>query len=257
MTAVIVLLLILLVALFISRIATIALMATGMSRQYAKFQSRSAFTGAGFTTSEAEAVVSHPVRRRIVMALMLMGNAGIATVVATLLLGFTDADTSDQLIRSGVLIAGLVGIWLLAANQRLESAIRRAFVRVLRGNEDLLIHDYASLLHVGHDYTVGEIQVQEDDWMSGRTLAQMHLRDEGVIVLGIERGGEFLGTPHGDSLIKVGDTLILYGTFEALSDLDDRRKGISGELSHVDQVIEHHERARAERTEDKPDDESS
>lgn len=253
MTAVIVLLLILLVALFINRMATIALMSTGMSRQYAKFQSRSAFTGAGFTTSEAEAVVSHPVRRRIVMVLMLMGNAGIATVVATLLLGFTGAEASDQLLRSAVLIAGLVGIWLLSANQRLESVLRRAFVRLLRGNENLLIHDYASLLHVGHDYTVGEIRVQEDDWMDGRTLANMHLRDEGVIVLGIERGAEFIGTPNGDSRITAGDTLVLYGRFDALSDLDDRRKGMSGELSHVDQVVEHHERVRAERHEDYPD----
>ena len=70
MTAVLILLLILLVALLINRIATAALMSTGMSRQYAKFQARSAFTGVGFTTSEAEEVVSHPVRRRIVMILI-------------------------------------------------------------------------------------------------------------------------------------------------------------------------------------------
>lgn len=252
MTAVIVLLLILLVALLVNRIATVALMATGMSRQYAKFQSRSAFTGAGFTTSEAEQVVSHPVRRRIVMILMLLGNAGLATVVATLLLGFTGADASEQALRGGVLVGGLAGIWLLAANHRFETALRKAFVRILRGNEDLLVHDYASLLHIGRDYTIGEIQVQDGDWMANRTLARMHLRDEGVIVLGIERGVEFIGTPHGDSLIKAGDTLILYGTFNALSDLDDRTRGISGELSHVDRVVEHQERARAEREKDRP-----
>lgn len=246
MTAVIVLLLIVLVALLINRVATVALMATGMSRQYAKFQSRSAFTGVGFTTSEAEQVVSHPVRRRIVMILMLMGNAGIATVVATLLLGFTNADASQQVLRGAVLVGGLVAIWALAANQRFESALRRGFVRVLRGNGELLVHDYASLLHVGHDYTVGEMQVQQNDWMADRTLAGMHLRDEGVIVLGIERGGEFIGTPNGDSLIRAGDTLVLYGTFDALSDLDDRRRGISGELSHVDRVVEHRERTRTE-----------
>ena len=36
--------------------------ATGTSSELARFQARSAFTGVGFTTSEAESVVLHPVR---------------------------------------------------------------------------------------------------------------------------------------------------------------------------------------------------
>ena len=54
-------------SLFITRLATIALTYTGLSREAARFQARSAFTGTGFTTSEAERVVDHPVRRRIIM----------------------------------------------------------------------------------------------------------------------------------------------------------------------------------------------
>ena len=53
------------VSLLITRIATLALAATGLSTESAKFQARSAFSGAGFTTHEAENVVGHPVRRRI------------------------------------------------------------------------------------------------------------------------------------------------------------------------------------------------
>lgn len=49
---------------------------TGMSLDHARFQARSAFTGTGSTTSEAEAVVTHPARRRIVMALMLVSGPG-------------------------------------------------------------------------------------------------------------------------------------------------------------------------------------
>jgi Trk-type K+ transport system membrane component len=40
-------------SLFITRLATTALAATGLSWQAARFQARSAFTGTGFTTSEA------------------------------------------------------------------------------------------------------------------------------------------------------------------------------------------------------------
>ncbi len=247
MTAVLVLLLILLVALLINRIATAALMSTGMSRQYAKFQARSAFTGVGFTTSEAEEVVSHPVRRRIVMILMLIGNAGIATVVATLLLGFTGAEPGDQLLRTGVLIVGVAAIWLLAASQRMESALRRVFIKIFRGNENLAVHDYLGLLQIGRDYSVGELQVQSGDWLAGRSLAEAKLRDEGVVVLGVERNGEYHGAPDGDSRIEAGDTLVIYGRAKALRSIDDRSRGTGGELSHVDQVAEHRQRREEER----------
>src|SRR5687767_7500660 len=69
------------ISLLITRIASVALTVTGLSRQSARFQARSAFSGVGFTTSEAEDVVNHPVRRRIVMWLMLIGNAGLITIV--------------------------------------------------------------------------------------------------------------------------------------------------------------------------------
>lgn len=50
-------------SLTITRVATLVLAMTGLSWEAARFQARSAFTGTGFTTSEAESIVSHPVRR--------------------------------------------------------------------------------------------------------------------------------------------------------------------------------------------------
>ncbi len=41
-------------------------MMTGLSWDAASFQSYSAFFGVGFTTREAELVVNHPIRRRII-----------------------------------------------------------------------------------------------------------------------------------------------------------------------------------------------
>ncbi len=67
-------LLVIAVSLVITRVATVVLVASGMSRQHARFQSRSAFTGTGFTTSEAESVLNHPLRRKVVMLLMLLGT---------------------------------------------------------------------------------------------------------------------------------------------------------------------------------------
>ena len=75
----------------IVRIGAIALELTGMERAKARFQALSAFTGTGFTTREAEAVINHPRRRKIVTYLMILGNAGIVTVIATFVVSLRPA----------------------------------------------------------------------------------------------------------------------------------------------------------------------
>jgi len=84
--AILTLMIVLTLSLVVTRAATVALTATGMSREAARFQARSAFSGAGFTTTESESVVRHPVRRRIIMWLMLAGSAGIVAVIASVVL---------------------------------------------------------------------------------------------------------------------------------------------------------------------------
>lgn len=82
MIAAITLFLVVALSALITKVATIALMHTGLSTQSARFQARSAYTAAGFTTSESEKIMNHPVRRKIIFNLMLIGNAGIVTVMS-------------------------------------------------------------------------------------------------------------------------------------------------------------------------------
>ena len=105
-------------SLLITRIATEALTLTGLSRTCASFQARSAFTGAGFTTAESEAVVKHPVRRRIIMWLIFLGNAGIVTVISSLVLTFVSTSSvQNGLLRLLYLFLGLEILWLFATNR--------------------------------------------------------------------------------------------------------------------------------------------
>jgi Trk-type K+ transport system membrane component len=76
-------LLVVFLSFLIVRAAAIALMMTGMDEKRARFQALSAFSGTGFTTKEAEFVVNNPLRRRIISWLMILGNAGIVTVIVT------------------------------------------------------------------------------------------------------------------------------------------------------------------------------
>ena len=74
MIALVTLLIVVLVSIIAMRIGATALELTGLSSEIAIFQAHSAFSGVGFTTQEAESIVSHPVRRRIIRFLFLAGK---------------------------------------------------------------------------------------------------------------------------------------------------------------------------------------
>src|SRR5204863_2675004 len=106
MVALISVLVIVLLSVLITRVATVALALTGMSRESARFQARSALSGVGFTTSEAEAVVSHPVRRRIIQILMVLGSAGIVGGAASLIISFGGHTNDSQRVLRAAVLAG-------------------------------------------------------------------------------------------------------------------------------------------------------
>jgi len=58
------------ITLALGQLATGALIATGVPPEIAASQARSAFSGAGFTTTEEENVVNHRARRRIIATTM-------------------------------------------------------------------------------------------------------------------------------------------------------------------------------------------
>jgi hypothetical protein len=242
MIAILSLLFVVVLSLLIVRIATVALSLTGMSRELARFQARSAFTGSGFTTKESEQVMMHPIRRRIIMWLMLLGNAGIVTVISSLFLSLTSSDGSGTItdrvwFRILVLLLGLTGLSILTYSKWLDKKISRFIEYLLARYTDIEVRDYAGLLHLTGNYVVGEMTVREDDWLAGRKLMEMRLSEEGILVLGIERtDGTYIGAPRGHNTLEIGDVLLLYGQTEALENLDQRRTGSEGNWEHFKAV---------------------
>jgi hypothetical protein len=221
-------------SLLITHIASMALTMTGLSRDLAKFQARSAFTGVGFTTSEAEQVVAHPVRRRILMLLMLLGNAGIVTAISSLVLTFVGTtDPTGQLVRFGSIALGLGLIWVLSSSRWLNRVLSVLIHWALKHWTRLEVRDYSNLLHLVGDYQVSELKVDKEDWLANKPLSDLCLRDEGIAVLGIQRpNGHYLGAPNGETCIKPQDLLILYGRADNLSELDSREANLQGDAAH-------------------------
>ena len=226
-------------SLLITRIATEALTLTGLSRTSARFQARSAFTGTGFATAESEAIVKHPLRRRIIMWLMFLGNAGFITVISSLVLTFVSTSSAgDGLSRLLYLLIGIGVLWIIATNRNFNRILTRLVRKALRRWTDLDLQDYARLLHLKGEYKVIEIEVNEDNWLANKKLKELRLTDEGIAVLGIERQDRiYIGAPYGNTFIYPGDILIVYGRKAALVELDIRPEGIEGEKAHLKAVV--------------------
>ena len=94
--------------------------------------------------------------------------------------------------------------------------------------DDLEIRDYASLLHLSGDYAVAELVIEPQDWLANRKLREARLSAEGILVLGINKvDGTFLGAPRGQTQLRAGDILLLYGTRKRLRNLDEQRQVVS------------------------------
>lgn len=238
MLAILSLFLVLSLSLLITRIATIALTYTGMSRESARFQARSAFTGTGFTTSESENIVTHPVRRRIILMLMLFGNAGIAAVLTSLILTFLGEETGSIVTLKIVLvISSVVLLWVISSSHWVDRRLSKIIERMLSRYTRLEIRDYAGLLHLAGEYKISEMHVDPEGWLANQTLANLNLRDEGLLILGIERvSGEFIGTPNGETRLEEGDNIIIYGRDSTIAELSQRQPGISGDVVHFQEV---------------------
>ncbi len=234
MIAAITLFLVVALSALITRIATIALTYTGLSTQSARFQARSAYTGAGFTTSESEKIMNHPVRRKIIFNLMLVGNAGIVTVMSSLILTFILPNTlSSKLYGLGIVVVGMSLIWWAIKSKWVDRGLSKIIDRMLKKYTDLEIQDYAAVLHLKDDYRISEKKIEEDDWLANKTLLELDLRHEGITILGIDRKDtDYFGSPSGDFKLLPKDVVTVYGKAEGISSVYERKKDFIAEMQH-------------------------
>lgn len=225
-------------SLLIIRIGSIALEMTGLSPDVASFQATSAFSGAGYTTEEAEQAVATPGRRRTVKALIRIGSIGLLGAISSLVLSFTRSGGDD--LQNLAFILGGAGVIVLFAQSRWFNRLVTPFIeRALSRTTELEVTDYAQLLGLQSEYRVAEVDLDADDWLTEKTVAELDLPAEGVLILGIRRDDSYIGAPQPETETKPGDTLVLYGQRDRLQELSGRRRGDT--VARADAVEDHEE----------------
>jgi hypothetical protein len=157
--------------------------------------------------------------------------------MGTLLISF--AGGREKLSTIVVLAAGLIVLAVLATSRPVDAALTKVIRRALRRWTDLDVRDWAGLLELEGGYTVAELEVEESDWIAGRRLSDLTLRDEGIVVLGIHhQSGGYIGAPDGDAAIRPGDVLTVYGREDHVEELDRRAHDEEGDRAHERAVAE-------------------
>jgi hypothetical protein len=198
------------------RAASIALMMTGLDKYKARFQALSAFTGTGFTTKEAELVINHPQRRKLIRWLMIMGNANIVTVIVTATSSFAVSPGSQIPWNILILIIGILLIYSLAKyrgfTNKWEQFIEKKLIKS-PAFEESTIED---LLHFLKGYGLVKKIVLQGSPLNGKSLVETKLNEKGILALGIERDKAWIPTPKATEVIRNGDNLVVYGPLKIL-----------------------------------------
>ncbi|UCE19362.1 MAG: hypothetical protein JSV84_03175 [Gemmatimonadota bacterium] len=222
------------VSFLIVRAGAVAFKMTGMSWQHAKFQALSAFSGTGFTTKEAESVVNHPQRRKIATWLMIFGNAGIVSVIATSVVSMRSGGIFRTSLTIVIVALTIFIILRIASRRDFMKKLTQKIEEKLAEKTELKKVSIEEVLEQAEGYGVTRITVDDQFCERDKTLIEAHLKERDILVLSIERGEDIFPNPKATMKIQLGDTLTCFGKLEGMRQMVGSTKEQSDETFGAD-----------------------
>jgi hypothetical protein len=211
------LLIILTLSVIAVRVGAVALWLTGLPDYVARFQAQSAITTTGFTTPQASLVVDHPERRRIISVLMLIGNAGIVSVMATIILSYVDFEASVETMVEEVLwlAAAAAVFWVVGISAWADRLMTRCIhwcFRKRKRPETRRMGRMESLLLLPSGFQVAAITPGNEHKTVKEVLAKQRAAGRQATVLGVLHSDDtYISAPAEEEPILAGDRVLLYG----------------------------------------------
>ena len=175
--------------LFVLWFGSIALEATGMERRKARFQAMSALTSTGFSTREAEDVVSHPRRRLIAGWLMFLGSVGIILFLLIFLViivvGVKPAKPTSPVLIGILAIPPLVlmVLYWIGVLDKLATKIVNWMKRSAYFTAELSSRE---IIHQAGDYSVARLTIGRKAPEVGCKISDTSLAKHKITILAIE-----------------------------------------------------------------------
>ncbi|MFC1461002.1 cation:proton antiporter regulatory subunit [Verrucomicrobiota bacterium] len=223
---VLLLLVTIMVSFIIVRAGAIAFELTGLERSIAIFQALSCFSGTGFTTRESEAIVSHPQRRRIATILIVLGNVGLVTMIATfanslrpnIALGMLFKDFMPDFVPAlllpwvnlAVIAAAVFLIYRIFTRESVANWLRTKTRDRLIGRR-LIKQTHIVETLIGGEYGTARVHIGKESNLAGMSLDNLNVRQTGIVPLMIIRGDQNLPEPVFETPLEDSDTLVCFG----------------------------------------------
>jgi hypothetical protein len=204
---------------FFIEIFTMLFRITGMTRNKSRFQVITLFTNSGYTTQEAELIMSHHLRRKLANTTMLFGYILNVTVISVLVnIIMTLGNSQSQDVWKFVIFIGSAFILVTVISKvkfidrLLQSFIKKIAVKFIYGKKKNVIevldnYDQNSIAEVHIDY----LPVLCD---------HIPLKDNGIKsiygiqVLAIKRKHKVNTEVSGEDFIEKGDLVVLFGRIQ-------------------------------------------
>lgn len=209
MNAALTLLIILAVSLVVVRIGGTALRLSGMSLDAARFQSISALTGTGFTTQEAETVMHHPLRRRVLIGLMFTGHLGVVSLASAVILGVSTADEGSVVWTILYMFLAVFIICVVAMSEAFDRFMCRVIAVLLKRLGWFDVGQHLVLTELPDGTQMAEHTAQQACDVDTSAL--------GVIALRVNDGPVNADALH----LEAGDRLLCFGARSAHQALNE------------------------------------
>jgi hypothetical protein len=223
------------ISFIVVRIGGVAFEITGMEKDQARFQSLSCFSGTGFTTSEAELITGHPQRRKIASYLMILGNAGLVTLIATFANSIRPVDVLEQFNFFSIplpipgylspyvnILAIILGTYIIYKIftkthllERLAGNIKNRMVEKKIVREEKV----SELLVAAEGFGISQFEIHPGSHLLNKSLDRLKLKEKDIQVLMIQRDGENIVIPKGGNKILLNDKLFCFGRMDNIREL--------------------------------------
>lgn len=220
------------VSVLVVRMGALALRVTGMEWSVAKFQAISCFSGTGFTTTEAELITGNPQRRKIATILMILGHAGLVTMIAAFANSLQPGLISNALDKTFIhkIIPAVLFPWVnitvvaLVIYAIYKITTRTQFLdRITDPLQNLLLKkgiiarvSFQEIMVGSGGYGVFEISLTLKSPLKGKTLKEIGTEEKHISIVAMERKGEIIHRPPSNTRLKQNDKIICFGKLNVI-----------------------------------------
>ncbi len=197
--------------------ATIAFNLTGLNKEASRFQAISLVTNTGFTTTEAELIVRHRVRRKIAYFLMGTFYVSLPVLITLLIMILSTGFSREELL---VLIAFLIFYMFFIRNKKVMGVIEKGIKSIIIRYDIVPASSIEDLFDLKGNYKIVKT-VMENSSLAGKKISEIRLNNIDITILAIERGNKLFRTVKGTDTLEIGDKLILYGNINSIKNVFD------------------------------------